>query len=77
MLLHTEILDEWVDCRGVSSVPCLAVTVNLTRSNQKAFLHFDEESVMLAPKVRQSFGTLPFGSLKPYCIFDDQKESYQ
>ncbi|XP_051901972.1 calcium-activated potassium channel subunit beta-3 isoform X1 [Hippocampus zosterae] len=50
VLLHTEILDEWVDCRGVSRVPCLAVTVNLTRSNQKAFLHFDEESVMLAPK---------------------------
>uniref|UniRef100_A0A3Q2YFR5 Potassium calcium-activated channel subfamily M regulatory beta subunit 3 n=1 Tax=Hippocampus comes TaxID=109280 RepID=A0A3Q2YFR5_HIPCM len=50
VLLHTEILDEWVDCRGVSSVPCLAVTVNLTRSNQKAFLHFDEESVMLTPK---------------------------
>ncbi|XP_077414574.1 calcium-activated potassium channel subunit beta-3 [Vanacampus margaritifer] len=47
VLLHTEILDEWVDCRGVSSMPCLAVTVNLTSSNQKAFLHFDEESVLL------------------------------
>ncbi|XP_061695201.1 calcium-activated potassium channel subunit beta-3 [Syngnathoides biaculeatus] len=50
VLLHTEILAEWVDCRGVSSMPCLAVIVNLTGSNQKAFLHYDEESVLLTPK---------------------------
>ncbi|XP_037131824.1 LOW QUALITY PROTEIN: calcium-activated potassium channel subunit beta-3-like [Syngnathus acus] len=50
VLLQTEILDEWVDCRGVSSMPCLVVTINLTHSNQKAFLHFDEESVLLTPK---------------------------
>uniref|UniRef100_A0A3B4XRJ6 Potassium calcium-activated channel subfamily M regulatory beta subunit 3 n=1 Tax=Seriola lalandi dorsalis TaxID=1841481 RepID=A0A3B4XRJ6_SERLL len=40
----------WVDCRGVSTVPCLRVMVNLTGSNQSAFLHFDEESVLLAPE---------------------------
>ncbi|KAM9790360.1 calcium-activated potassium channel subunit beta-3-like isoform 1-T3 [Syngnathus typhle] len=34
LLLQTEILDEWVDCRGVSSMPCLMVTINLTHSNQ-------------------------------------------
>ncbi|XP_042353480.1 calcium-activated potassium channel subunit beta-3 [Plectropomus leopardus] len=50
VLLQADILDEWVDCRGVSMVPCLRVTVNLTDSNQRAFLHFDEESVVLAPE---------------------------
>ncbi|XP_054624162.1 calcium-activated potassium channel subunit beta-3 [Dunckerocampus dactyliophorus] len=50
MLLHAEILDEWVDCRGVSTIPCLTVTVHLTASNQSALLHFDEESVLLTPK---------------------------
>ncbi|XP_062285163.1 calcium-activated potassium channel subunit beta-3 [Scomber scombrus] len=50
VLLYTVVLKEWVDCRGVSTVPCLRVTVNLTASNQSAFLHFDEESVLLAPE---------------------------
>uniref|UniRef100_UPI0037E88A28 calcium-activated potassium channel subunit beta-3 n=1 Tax=Semicossyphus pulcher TaxID=241346 RepID=UPI0037E88A28 len=50
VLLLAEILEEWVDCRGVSSVPCLRVKVNLTGSNQTASLHFDEESVLLAPE---------------------------
>uniref|UniRef100_A0A8C2WS29 Potassium calcium-activated channel subfamily M regulatory beta subunit 3 n=1 Tax=Cyclopterus lumpus TaxID=8103 RepID=A0A8C2WS29_CYCLU len=50
VLLQADILEEWVDCRGVSTVPCLRVTVNLTASNQKAFLHFDEESVPLIPE---------------------------
>ncbi|XP_067461436.1 calcium-activated potassium channel subunit beta-3 [Thunnus thynnus] len=50
VLLKTEILQEWVDCRGVSTVPCLDVTVNLTDSNKTASLHFDEESVLLAPE---------------------------
>uniref|UniRef100_A0A8C4D8L1 Potassium calcium-activated channel subfamily M regulatory beta subunit 3 n=1 Tax=Dicentrarchus labrax TaxID=13489 RepID=A0A8C4D8L1_DICLA len=48
VLLKTEILEEWVDCRGVSIVPCLRVKVNLTGSNQTTFLHFDEELVLLA-----------------------------
>ncbi|XP_073346561.1 calcium-activated potassium channel subunit beta-3 [Pagrus major] len=47
VLLWTEILEEWVDCRGVSTVPCLRVKVNLTASNQTALLHFDEELVLL------------------------------
>ncbi|CAG5896985.1 unnamed protein product [Menidia menidia] len=48
VLKQTEILDQWVDCRGVSTAPCLLVTVNLNGSEQGAFLHFDEESVLLA-----------------------------
>lgn len=51
VLAQVDILEDWVDCRGVSTVPCLSVTVNLTRSNQSASLHFDEESVLLAPEV--------------------------
>uniref|UniRef100_A0A3Q2ZPJ0 Potassium calcium-activated channel subfamily M regulatory beta subunit 3 n=1 Tax=Kryptolebias marmoratus TaxID=37003 RepID=A0A3Q2ZPJ0_KRYMA len=43
VLRQTDILEDWVDCRGVSVVPCLTVTVNLTGSNQGAFLHYDEE----------------------------------
>ncbi len=52
VLLEPEILKEWVDCRGVSSVPCLRVKVQFMGSNQTAFLHFDEESVLLTPEVR-------------------------
>lgn len=52
MLLRTEILEEWVDCRGVSTVPCLRATVNLTGSNQTALLHVDEELVLRALQVR-------------------------
>lgn len=51
VLLGTEILEEWVDCRGVSAVPCLRVKVNLTASNQTALLHFEEELVLLALEV--------------------------
>ncbi|CAB1444082.1 unnamed protein product [Pleuronectes platessa] len=50
VLMKADILTEWVDCRGVSTVPCLRVMVNLTGFNQSAFLHLDEESVLLAPE---------------------------
>ncbi|KAG7525119.1 calcium-activated potassium channel subunit beta-3-like [Solea senegalensis] len=50
VLVQADILKEWVDCRGISTVPCLRVMVNLTGSNQSAFLHLDEESVLLAPE---------------------------
>ncbi|KAJ4936715.1 hypothetical protein JOQ06_001302 [Pogonophryne albipinna] len=50
VLLQADILEEWVDCRGVSTVPCLRVMVNLSDSNQRALLHFDEESLLLAPE---------------------------
>ncbi|XP_034039301.1 calcium-activated potassium channel subunit beta-3 [Thalassophryne amazonica] len=50
VLLQTDMQDEWVDCRGVSTVPCLRVKVNVTGSEQTAFLHFDEESVLLTPE---------------------------
>lgn len=52
VVLRTEILEEWVDCRGVSTVPCLRVTVNLTGSNQTALLHLDEELVLHALEVQ-------------------------
>ncbi len=51
VLMKTEILEEWVDCRGVSTVPCLRVKVNLTGSNQTAFLHFDEELLLFSLEV--------------------------
>lgn len=51
VLVQTDILKDWVDCRGVSTVPCLRATVHLTDSNQSAVLHFDEESVLIAPEV--------------------------
>lgn len=51
VLLKTEILEEWVDCRGVSTVPCLEVKVNFTGTNLTAFLHFDEELVLYALEV--------------------------
>ncbi|KAM8839507.1 calcium-activated potassium channel subunit beta-3 [Synchiropus picturatus] len=60
VLLSTEVQDEGVDCRGVSKVPCLRATVNLTASGQTALLHFDEEALVLAaecfyvPKCRMS-----------------------
>uniref|UniRef100_A0A667YKV7 Potassium calcium-activated channel subfamily M regulatory beta subunit 3 n=1 Tax=Myripristis murdjan TaxID=586833 RepID=A0A667YKV7_9TELE len=50
VLVQADILKEWVDCRGVSTVPCLRVMVNLTGSQQKALLHYDEESVHLTPE---------------------------
>lgn len=51
-MLRTEILEEWVDCRGVSTVPCLRVLVNLTGSNHTALLHLDEELVLHALEVQ-------------------------
>lgn len=51
-MLRTEILEEWVDCRGVSTVPCLRVTVNLTGSKQTALLHLDEELLLHALEVQ-------------------------
>lgn len=51
VLMKTEILEEWVDCRGVSTVPCLRVKVNLTGPNQTAFIHFDEELVLFGLEV--------------------------
>ncbi|XP_061587250.1 calcium-activated potassium channel subunit beta-3 [Cololabis saira] len=47
VLLQTHILEEWVDCRGVSTAPCLRATVNLNHSSWGVLLHFDEESVLL------------------------------
>ncbi|XP_028987496.1 calcium-activated potassium channel subunit beta-3 [Betta splendens] len=46
VLVRTDILKDWVDCRGVSTVPCLRATVRLADSNRSAVLRFDEESVL-------------------------------
>ncbi|XP_041697286.1 calcium-activated potassium channel subunit beta-3 [Coregonus clupeaformis] len=50
LLVQVDVLDEWADCRGVSTAPCLKVLVNLSTSGQKARLHYDEESVLLNPE---------------------------
>uniref|UniRef100_A0A3P9HIG1 Si:ch211-38m6.7 n=1 Tax=Oryzias latipes TaxID=8090 RepID=A0A3P9HIG1_ORYLA len=47
VLQQTAILERWVDCRGVSSMPCLTVTVYINGSVDEVFLHLDEESVFL------------------------------
>ncbi|XP_072296572.1 calcium-activated potassium channel subunit beta-3 [Eucyclogobius newberryi] len=48
-LVHTQVLEEWVSCRGVSTVPCLRATVNLSGTGQ-GLLHYDEEAVLLTPE---------------------------
>uniref|UniRef100_A0A3Q0QW14 Potassium calcium-activated channel subfamily M regulatory beta subunit 3 n=1 Tax=Amphilophus citrinellus TaxID=61819 RepID=A0A3Q0QW14_AMPCI len=52
VLQKSEILEEWVDCRGVSTVPCLkaTVTVYFNGSSEEAVLHFDDESCFYMPK---------------------------
>uniref|UniRef100_A0A674ESA9 Potassium calcium-activated channel subfamily M regulatory beta subunit 3 n=1 Tax=Salmo trutta TaxID=8032 RepID=A0A674ESA9_SALTR len=52
LLVQVDVLDEWANCRGVSTAPCLRVLVNLSTSGQKARLHYDEESVLLNPEVQ-------------------------
>ncbi|XP_054592819.1 calcium-activated potassium channel subunit beta-3 [Nothobranchius furzeri] len=47
VLRQTHILEEWVDCRGVSTVPCLQATVSLNGSNREAFLHYNEDYVLI------------------------------
>lgn len=68
VLPQTHILEEWVDCRGVSTVPCLTVTVSVTGSNESAFLQFDEDSVFLPNEVHVflNHSKLP-GSLDVTC----------
>uniref|UniRef100_A0A2K6KDG2 Calcium-activated potassium channel subunit beta n=2 Tax=Rhinopithecus TaxID=542827 RepID=A0A2K6KDG2_RHIBE len=56
--IHTDIMDDWLDCaftcgvhcRGQGKYPCLQVLVNLTHSGQKALLHYNEEAVQINPK---------------------------
>ncbi|KAJ0059401.1 hypothetical protein NL108_016929, partial [Boleophthalmus pectinirostris] len=54
-LVHTQVLDEWVSCRGVSTVPCLRAMVNLSGTapmgqTGQGLLHYDEEAVLLTPE---------------------------
>ncbi|KAJ3594879.1 hypothetical protein NHX12_004184 [Muraenolepis orangiensis] len=49
-LVRVELLEDWVDCRGVGTMPCLRATVNLTASGRTALLHHDEDSLRLAPE---------------------------
>lgn len=53
VLQKSEILEEWVDCRGVSTVPWLkaTVTVYFNGSTEEAVLHLNEDSVLLATEV--------------------------
>lgn len=42
------------DCRGTSLYPCLQVFVNHSESGSVALLHFDEQQLVLNPKVSGS-----------------------
>ena len=42
------------DCRGTSLYPCLQIFVNNSESGSVALLHFDEQQLVLNPKVRRS-----------------------
>ncbi|XP_062408599.1 calcium-activated potassium channel subunit beta-3 [Sardina pilchardus] len=48
------ILEEWADCRGLATFPCLQVfvnvSVNVSSSQIKARLHYDEKSINLNPE---------------------------
>ncbi|KAL2097216.1 hypothetical protein ACEWY4_006423 [Coilia grayii] len=46
-LIQAEILDEWVDCRGLSRFRCVQVFVNVSSSGRKLRLHYDEGSIDL------------------------------
>lgn len=39
------------DCKGTSLYPCLQIFVNNSESNSVALLHFDEQQLVLNPKV--------------------------
>ncbi|XP_007502024.2 calcium-activated potassium channel subunit beta-3 isoform X2 [Monodelphis domestica] len=57
-IMDTRVKDDWldcsftcgVDCRGQGKYPCLQVSVNLSHSGQKAFLHYNEEAVQINPE---------------------------
>ncbi|XP_036609695.1 calcium-activated potassium channel subunit beta-3 [Trichosurus vulpecula] len=57
-IMDTHVKDDWldcsftcgVDCRGQGKYPCLQVSVNLSHSGQKAFLHYNEEAVQINPE---------------------------
>uniref|UniRef100_A0A3B3Z499 Potassium calcium-activated channel subfamily M regulatory beta subunit 4 n=1 Tax=Poecilia mexicana TaxID=48701 RepID=A0A3B3Z499_9TELE len=42
------------DCKGTSLYPCLQIFVNNSESNSVALLHFDEQQLVLNPKVNTS-----------------------
>ncbi|XP_008292414.1 calcium-activated potassium channel subunit beta-4 [Stegastes partitus] len=44
------------DCKGTSLYPCLQIFVNNSESNSVALLHFDEQQLVLNPKVRRIHG---------------------
>ncbi|KAG7277423.1 hypothetical protein CRUP_033378, partial [Coryphaenoides rupestris] len=58
VLVQVEILEDWVDCRGVSSMPCLQATVNLSDFGRPALLHHNEDSLRLAPQALVVKGNL-------------------
>ncbi|XP_041944303.1 calcium-activated potassium channel subunit beta-3 [Alosa sapidissima] len=53
-LTQAYILEEWSDCRGLTTFPCLQVlvniSVNVSSSQIKARLHYDEKSINLNPE---------------------------
>ncbi|XP_078003615.1 calcium-activated potassium channel subunit beta-3 [Phascolarctos cinereus] len=57
-IMDTHVKDDWldcsftcgVDCWGQGKYPCLQVSVNLSHSGLKAFLHYNEEAVQINPE---------------------------
>ncbi|XP_062299564.1 calcium-activated potassium channel subunit beta-4-like [Scomber scombrus] len=41
------------DCKGTSLYPCLQIFVNNSESNSVALLHFDEQQLVLNPKLSE------------------------
>ncbi|XP_059915925.1 calcium-activated potassium channel subunit beta-3-like isoform X1 [Gadus macrocephalus] len=50
VLVQVELLQDWVECRGVSIMPCLRVTVNHSASGRANLLHHHEDALILAPQ---------------------------
>ncbi|XP_023820716.1 calcium-activated potassium channel subunit beta-3-like [Oryzias latipes] len=74
VLQQTAILERWVDCRGVSSMPCLTVTVYINGSVDEVFLHLDEESVFLPSVVSACNHPVFHCSPRKFTIVDSKFE---
>ncbi|XP_061770635.1 calcium-activated potassium channel subunit beta-4-like [Nerophis ophidion] len=55
-------------CKGTSSYPCLQVFVNNSESSTLALLHFDEQQLVLNPKVQPTFHQ-PLGKVSASVTF--------
>ena len=73
VLVQVELLQDWVECRGVSIMPCLRVTVNHSASGRASLLHHHEDALILAPQVLHR-SSHPGFSLGRVCCSSVQEE---